>query len=118
MQVRAVKALRDAGCPLDVAATCRPLIDKAAADAANLHLVWTGKPPLRLTPWVPLRKASRGPDEGTMFHLAALPVREWSRQALEKAREYDLVEISAERQRRDVKNPRRAPTVDLDLEDS
>jgi DNA-binding transcriptional MerR regulator len=117
VQVRAVKALRDAGCPLDVAATCRPLIDAAAADTSDLHLVWTGKPPLQLTPWAPIRKASRGPDSRAMFHLAVLPVREWSRQAVRRAQQYDLAGVRAERQRRDATNPRRAPTVDIHLED-
>ncbi|MGZ3546670.1 MAG: helix-turn-helix domain-containing protein [Gemmatimonadaceae bacterium] len=75
--VRTIKALRDAGCPLQSLRRVKQhLEDHWNETVAENVLVWTGDDLQTIDRWGNLRSLWRKPDQLT-FHLVAMPVAKW-----------------------------------------
>jgi DNA-binding transcriptional MerR regulator len=80
--VRAVKALRDAGCPMrklrDAQARLR---DDWEPALRGRHLYWDGEDLLRIGPWDEVESLVRRPGQ-QVFKLVALPVDAWAEETV------------------------------------
>ncbi|HEX8001750.1 MAG TPA: MerR family transcriptional regulator [Mycobacteriales bacterium] len=109
VMARTIKALRDAGCPLQRIREARAYIDKEAAKRSSTAvLIWTGNDIVVRHQFGELESAVRHPGQ-LMLLVAALPVAEWILATRSKAKVYELSEMR-ERPRATSK---RTETLDL-----
>jgi DNA-binding transcriptional MerR regulator len=88
--VRAVKTLRDAGCPMQVLRRAQATIaNDHAAGSGKAVLFWDGGDLLELSSTGAVRSAVRHPGQGVL-HFVAMPIREWSHEAAPSAEVVDL----------------------------
>lgn len=75
--VKAVKALRDAGCPLQTLRKAQETIEAAADDAVpESVLYWDGVDLLRISSMGDVESAVQHPGQGVL-HLVAIPIGAW-----------------------------------------
>ncbi len=83
--VRAIKALRDAGCPLSKVRKVKELIaDSWNQDLSAAVLFWDGRDVLAVRPWGEVESALVHPGQHVL-HLVALPLHHWVREAEQRA---------------------------------
>jgi hypothetical protein len=111
--VRAVKALREAGCPLQKVRKAQAIVEQMwkGQAAGEVVLFWDGSDVLALEEWGTLVSALKHPGQ-MVLHLVALPVTHWSREAEAEAVEVDLSELREHRRARRASS--RTPTARLD----
>ncbi len=114
MTVRAVKALRDAGCSLQRVRQVEAILDKEwGTDLAESVLFWDGGDVLRIDEHG--RVMSVLAETGQLIttevlHVMTFPLRTWISESAEVAVELDLKEIRVQREaRRALANP--TPTI-------
>jgi DNA-binding transcriptional MerR regulator len=91
--VRTVKALREAGCPLQTVRQAKDQVEKVWEDTMPaVVLYWDGADIIALEKWGTLRSAISHPGQ-QMFHLVALPVSKWHKQAEQSAVDVDLADV-------------------------
>jgi DNA-binding transcriptional MerR regulator len=66
IQVKAIRALRNAGCPLQQIKKVRKLLDKCEGDFANRRLIWTGYDVLIVSNVGGAMSALRRPGQGVL----------------------------------------------------
>jgi len=110
--VRAVKALREAGCPLQKVRRAQTIVKqmRIGQPVGEVVLFWDGSDVLALEEWGNLVSALKHPGQ-MVLHLVALPVTHWSREAEASAVEVDLSELRQHRKAR--RAPSRTPTAQL-----
>ena len=75
--VRAIKGLRDAGCPLQrVREAKRLLVEAWSEDLSDHVLVWDGADVLAIDKWGKARSLVKRPDQHVL-HFVALPLGAW-----------------------------------------
>ena len=79
IQVRAIRALRKAGCPLQQLKKVRKLLDGCGDDFANRRLVWTGYDILVLTDTGGAESALRHPGQGIIYAVSSEDTENTSR---------------------------------------
>ncbi|WP_300600521.1 MerR family transcriptional regulator [uncultured Nocardioides sp.] len=105
--VRTIKALRQAGCPMQQLRTAADLIDQNwDADLSEVVLYWDGQDLVALDAWGDVSSLVRHPGQ-YMFHLVALPLDRWRTEAEGQAREIAIEKILERRAKR--AGLRRAP---------
>jgi DNA-binding transcriptional MerR regulator len=88
--VRAVKALREAGCPLQKVRQARLLVrEMTSAGDGTTVLYWDGADVLAVEPWGDVYSAINEPGQ-QVLHLLALPVLSWREEASRTAVTVDL----------------------------
>ena len=104
LTVRAVKALREAGCPLQTVAKAKSQIARLGNQTlGEVVLYWDGDDVIELEQWGTLRSAVKHPGQ-QILHLVAMPVTRWQRELEPEAVPVDLEDI---RRRRDsARRPR------------
>ncbi len=77
--VRTVKALREAGCPLQTLRRAQAVIEEAWTDSLGESvLLWNGTDVLRIGEIGQLQSVVRHPGQGVL-HLMAVPIGRWQR---------------------------------------
>lgn len=98
--VRAVKALRDAGCPLQKLRQARRLVDRLSKDVdSTAVLYWDGADVIAVEAWDAVYSALSHPGQ-QMLHLVALPMKHWHEEVSEVAVKVDLALLQERRERR------------------
>lgn len=83
--VRAVKALRDAGCPLQTLRKAKAQVERYESEAlGDVVLYWDGGDVLILEKWGTLRSAVVKPGQ-QVLHLVALPLQTWMKETEREA---------------------------------
>jgi hypothetical protein len=86
VMVRTIKALRDAGCPLQRIRAAQRLIELHWSESfSGSVLVWDGHDLLAIGPWGEVRSVWRKPGQ-LAFHALAIPVGQWRLECLTEAR--------------------------------
>ncbi len=84
--VRAIKALREAGCPLQRVREVKGLLEaRWGEDLRDYVLYWDGGDVLGIDRWGHLRSLVLQPNQ-QVLHVVAIPVDDWRREATELAR--------------------------------
>ena len=84
--VWAIKALRDAGCPLAKVRQVKELVeDNWGHDLTATVLYWDGKDVLAVWPWGDVESALLRPGQ-QVLHLLAVPLGQWRTEAEERSR--------------------------------
>ena len=84
--VRAIKALRDAGCPLSKVRQVKRLVEESwGQDLTATVLFWDGRDVLAVRPWGEVESLLARPGQ-TVLHLVALPLHHWVTEAEQRAR--------------------------------
>lgn len=84
--VRAIKALRDAGCPMARVRQVKDLIEDSWGDDLTSNvLYWDGRDVLAVRPWGDVESALLRPGQ-QVLHLVALPLDHWVSEAEERSR--------------------------------
>jgi DNA-binding transcriptional MerR regulator len=91
--VRAVRTLREAGCPLQQVKKAKALLDGAGISMSQALLYWDGKDVLSVEEWGTVRSMVRRPGQ-QVLHVVALPLRHWFAEARSKAIPLDVSEFS------------------------
>lgn len=101
--VRAIKALREAGCPLQTLRRAQDLIEASWGETvANTVLHWDGVDLLRVGGMGEVHSTVRHPGKGVL-HLLAVPLGAWRAESRDEARTVDLdhlAELHRERRQR------------------
>jgi DNA-binding transcriptional MerR regulator len=85
--VRAIKALRDAGCPLSRVRRVKRLVEEGwRQDFSEVVLFWDGRDVLALRPWGDVESAFARPGQQAL-HLVVLPLGHWIHETLRLASE-------------------------------
>lgn len=93
--VRSIKALRDAGCPLQTIRKAQTLIEHVWQERlSELVLYWDGSDILAAEKWGTLRSAVTHPGQ-QVLHLVALPVSRW---CVEVERAAEIIDLSDRRE--------------------
>jgi DNA-binding transcriptional MerR regulator len=98
--VRTIKALRQAGCPLQQLRKAK--VEIAAAwdgELSSVFLYWDGNDLVATDPWGSLRSLVKHPGQ-QMLHLVAVPLDRWKREADQLADKIELEEIKKRRAKR------------------
>jgi hypothetical protein len=75
--VRAIKALRDAGCPLSRVRKVKQLVEETwGQDLTATVLFWDGRDVLAVRPWGDVISTLARPGQ-QVLHFVALPLAEW-----------------------------------------
>jgi DNA-binding transcriptional MerR regulator len=83
--VRAIKALRDAGCPLTKVRHVKRLVEESwGQDLSATVLFWDGNDVLAVRPWGEVESVFRRPGQ-QVLHLVALPLHHWVTEAEERS---------------------------------
>jgi DNA-binding transcriptional MerR regulator len=110
--VRAIKALREAGCSLAKVREARRLLVATDADLDSSVLFWNGHDVLRLDTEGNiislLESHGQQAFAASVVHFLTLPVSVWVRDADESARSISVASIEERRARRRVDRPRTA----------
>jgi DNA-binding transcriptional MerR regulator len=84
--VRAIKALRDAGCPLQVVRKVKDVLSQLGEDAfKDQILYWDGSDVLGVDRWGELQSLRRRPRQ-LMLHVVAIPIADWAQEAAAELR--------------------------------
>lgn len=87
--VRAVKALREAGCPLQRVREVKTLLERNwAEDLADYVLYWDGGDVLGVDRWGNLQSLLRQPSQQMLLHVVAVPIDDWRSEATGQARDF------------------------------
>lgn len=98
--VRAVKALREAGCPLQMLRRVQPTIDAAWREKlghAVLH--WDGVDLLRVGRFGEVESLIRHPGQ-SVLHVVALPIGRWQAEFANRSEAVDVERLRANDERR------------------
>lgn len=110
--VRAIKALREAGCPLrQIRVAALRINEYFNGDLADTVLYWDGHDIIAVNSWGDIYSLIRHPGQ-QLIHVVALPLDTW-RQEAEAHNDYkpvDVVEIELRRAKR--REQRETPTVE------
>jgi DNA-binding transcriptional MerR regulator len=109
--VRAIKALRQAGCPLQRVREVKTLVEGTWGEPLeSVVLYWDGSDVLGVERWGTVRSALKHPGQ-QMFHLVALPMDAWRREVEESAEKVNVSRLRAS----DASRPRpvRTPTTSI-----
>lgn len=104
--VRTVKALRDAGCPLQTLRRAQAVIEEAGLEGlgdAVLH--WDGLDLLRIGEFGDVESVIEHPGQGVL-HLVAIPIGRWEAELADLAVEVDAARLRS----RDEARSKRTPT--------
>lgn len=83
--VRAIKALRDAGCPLAKVRRVKMLVEEIwGQDLTATVLFWDGRDVLAVRPWGEVESALSRPGQ-QVLHLVALPLHHWVTETQQRA---------------------------------
>lgn len=100
--VKAIKALRDAGCPLQqIRLASQRVRDWFEADLSDTVLYWDGHDVVAVDSWGSVYSLIRHPGQ-QMIHVVALPLSDWRTEA-ENHREYKEVHVAEIEARRDAR---------------
>lgn len=116
VMVRTIKALRDAGCPLQRVVKARAYIDELAPQGGvgGRALYWTGEDVILGSTPSDLISLVRHPGQ-QMLVLAALPVEEWIVVAASRAQPCNVRAIKRTRRETRRRTSSRTPTVEVVL---
>jgi DNA-binding transcriptional MerR regulator len=96
--VRAMKALREAGCPLQRVREVKALLERHwEEDLTDYVLYWDGGDILGIDRWGRLRSLLLQPSQQLLLHVVAVPVDHWRDEVAQLAREYPEAVRSAPR---------------------
>lgn len=95
--VKAVKALREAGCPLQKVRDAKRVLGQGAEEGVVLY--WDGADVLAVEPWGDVYSAIKHPGQ-QVLHLLALPIHRWQADVAKEVVAIDLAAIRARRQSR------------------
>lgn len=99
--VRSVKALREAGCPLQTLRQAQALLEGRWDDArASAVLYWDGAELLEIDSIGSIRSAVRHPGQGVL-HLLAIPVGQWRSEHVDQATVVDVARLEDLRRKRE-----------------
>lgn len=91
--VRAVKALRDAGCPLQTLRKAKAQVERYENEGlGDVVLFWDGGDVLVLEKWGTLRSAVVKPGQ-QVLHLVALPLQTWMKETESEAQPVSLTSL-------------------------
>jgi DNA-binding transcriptional MerR regulator len=83
--VRAIKALRDAGCPLSKVRQVKRILEESwDQDLTTAVLFWDGRDVLAVRPWGEVESTLLRPGQ-QVLHLLALPLQNWVREVEDRA---------------------------------
>jgi DNA-binding transcriptional MerR regulator len=83
--VRAIKALRDAGCPLSKVRKVKQLVEQSwGQDLTATVLFWDGSDVLAVRSWGEVESTLARPCQ-QVLHVVALPLHHWVREAEQRA---------------------------------
>jgi DNA-binding transcriptional MerR regulator len=120
--VRAVKALRAAGCPLQrVREVQEQLDDKWNANIASAVLFWDGRDVLKVEDQGEIVSVLNETGQQLtleVVHVMTFPLRIWIEQALSVAHEVDLEELADARRRRETAQFENDAPPRLEFEDA
>ena len=111
--VRAIKALRQAGCPLQRVREVKTLIEGTWGEPMeSVVLYWDGSDVLGIERWGTVRSAMKHPGQ-QMFHVVALPMDAWRSEVEQSAEAINVTELRAS----DAARPRqdRTPTTSIKI---
>jgi DNA-binding transcriptional MerR regulator len=98
--VRAVKALREAGCPLQRLRRAKDELRRVlGSDLTGVVLYWDGGDVLAVDQWGDVYSLIGQPGQG-ILHVVAIPLGPWLEVATREARMIDVEEMQARRERR------------------
>ena len=104
--VRAIKALREAGCPLQRVREVKALIERKWGEPLeSVVLYWDGSDVLGIERWGTVRSTLKHPGQ-EMLHLVALPMDTWRREVEASAEKINVTKL----QRSGAAQPRHART--------
>lgn len=114
--IRTIKALREAGCPMQTLRRARAVLEAAGLESTTpAVLVWDGHDLLSFDRWGEARSEFRHPGQG-VFHVVAIPLPEWRSEAeraiateMDLGRRKELAAARAQRRATPV-TPLRAPS--------
>jgi DNA-binding transcriptional MerR regulator len=107
--VKAIKALRQAGCPLQTLRRVQSRISEQGGDFGNRVLRWTGDDVLVVDGWGDVTSAVEHPGQ-LVFQMVAIPLRDWMEE-VESSDELRTVDPSRlNRLDRERKQARRSST--------
>lgn len=113
--VRTIKALRQAGCPLQqVRVASQQVAELWSADLSSTTLYWDGSDVIATSQWGELVSLIKQPNQ-QMLQLVTLPLLAWRTDAEERAKVIDVAEIRARRQGRPGADRQRESTKSLRL---
>lgn len=108
--VRTVKALRDAGCPLQTLRKAQAVIEKSWSESlGNSMLHWDGTDLLSVGAMGDVRSTVRHPGQGVL-HVVAVPLGQWRSEALREAQPVDPDELRKRDRARRRRNSRTSAT--------
>lgn len=98
--VRVIKALRQAGCPLNQVRKAQIRVEASwDGDLSSVVLYWDGHDLIATDPWGDFQSMLRHPGQ-LMFHALAVPLDAWRADAESWAKPVDLTEIHERRAKR------------------
>ncbi|WP_425325968.1 MerR family transcriptional regulator [Nocardioides dongkuii] len=109
MAVRAVKALRESGCPLQKVREAVRLLEKSSASLHSTRLVWDGQDVFLQDQWGSIVSAIRKPGQ-LVLHTTVLPLGQWEAETSAIAEE---VAVRSEKRRRRESRSSRTETTRL-----
>lgn len=108
--VRAIRALRQAGCPMPMLRKARAEIRRWGEDPGltDVYMCWTGSDVVVIDKWGTVRSAVSRPGQG-ILHVVVVPLLKWHEEFADQAEEVDLARL-----RRLAKARRQRPAVPVE----
>lgn len=104
--VRCIKALREAGCPLQRVREVKAVLAKRWSEGLGDHvLYWDGGDIVGIDPWGNLQSLLRKPSQ-QLLHVLAIPIAQWRTEIEATARPVPVADL-----KRPVSRSTRTPTL-------